>query len=142
MDKDDENCKNRRKVKNHCNYTGKFRGAAHSKCYLNYKVLKYIPIIIHNTSYYTHFITNQLAEEFKGELNCIKVNLEKYIKHKYIIMKKRDKNKTITYKLSFINSFRFMPTSLSAIVNNMSGNFNSIKCKSCTENNRCGECKN
>ena len=57
-------------------------------------------------------------------------------------MKKRDENKTITYKLSFINSFRFMPTSLSAIVNNMSGNFNSIKCKSCTENNRCGECKN
>ena len=127
MDKNDEYCKNRRKVKNHCNYTGKFRGAAHSKCYLNYKVLKYIPIIIHNTSYYTHFIINQLAEEFKGELNCIKVNLEKYIKYKYIIMKKRDDNKTITYKLSFINNFRFMPTSLSALVNNMSGNFNSIK---------------
>ena len=67
-DKNDENYTNRKKVKDHCHYTGKFRGAAHSKCNLNYKVPKDIPIIIHNASYDTHFITNQLAEEFKGEL--------------------------------------------------------------------------
>ena len=41
----------------------------------------------------------------------------------------------------FIDSFRFMPTSLSELVDNMSGKFNSIECKSCTENNRCEECK-
>ena len=29
----------------------------------------------------------------------------------------------------------------SKIVDNMSGNFNSIECKSCTENNLCQECK-
>ena len=34
-----------------------------------------------------------------------------------------------------------MPTLLSELANNMSGNFNGIKCKSCTENNRCKECK-
>ena len=71
MDKDDENCKNKRKVKDHCHYTGKFRGVAHNKCNLNYKLPKYIPIIIHNTSYDTHLVINQLAEEFKGEINCI-----------------------------------------------------------------------
>ena len=32
MDKDDENYKNRKKVKDHCYYTGKFRRASHSKC--------------------------------------------------------------------------------------------------------------
>ena len=75
-DKNDENYTNRKKVKDHCHYTGKFRGAAHSKCNLNYKVPKDIPIIIQNASYDTHFITNQLAEEFKGELNCIRKNME------------------------------------------------------------------
>ena len=58
VDKDDENYKNKRKVKDHCYYTGKFRGAAHSKCNLNYKVPKDIPIIIHNASYDTHFKIN------------------------------------------------------------------------------------
>ena len=58
MDKDDKNYINKRKVKDHCHYTGKFRGAAYSKCNLNYKVLKEIPIIIHNASYDTHFMVN------------------------------------------------------------------------------------
>ena len=43
--------------------------------------------------------------------------------------------------LRFIDSFRFMPTSLSELVDNMSGNFNSIECKSCPDNNRCEECR-
>ena len=61
MEKGDKDYINRKKVKDHCHYTRKFRGATHSKCNLNYKVQKEIPIIIHNASYDTHFITNQLA---------------------------------------------------------------------------------
>ena len=57
------------------------------------------------------------------------------------IKKECDNNKIITYKLRFVDSFRFMSTSLSELVDNMSGNFNSTECKSCTENNRCEECK-
>ena len=34
-----------------------------------------------------------------------------------------------------------MSTSLSELVDNMSGKFNSIECKSCAANNRCEECK-
>ena len=79
MDKDDKDYINRKKVKDHCHYTGKFRGPAHSICNLKYKVPKEIPIIIHNASYDTHFMLNQLAIEFKGELNCIGDDMEKYI---------------------------------------------------------------
>ena len=66
--------------------------------------------------------------------------MEKYITFSVPIKKECDNGKTITYKLKFIDSFRFMPTSLSELVDNMSGNFNSIECKSCTKNNLCQEC--
>ena len=112
VDKLDENYKNKKKVNNHCHYTWRFRGAAHSKCNLNYKVPKDIPVIIHNASYDTHFIINQLAEEFKGELDCIGENMEKYITFSVPIKKKCGDSKTITHKLRFIDSFRFMLTSL------------------------------
>ena len=133
MDKDDEDYINRKKVKDHCHYAGKFRGAAHSKCNLNYKVQKEIPIIIHNASYDTHFILNQLAIEFKGELNCIGDNMEEYITFSVPIKKECDNNKASTYKLKFIDSFRFMLTSLSELADNTSGIFNSVECKSCME---------
>ena len=129
MDKDDGNYKNKRKVKDHCHYTGKFRGAAHSKFNLNCKIPKDIPIIIHNASYDTHFIINKLAEEFNDELNCIKENMEEYITFSVPIKKKCDDGKTITCKLRFIDSFRIMPTSSAELADSMSRNFNSIECK-------------
>ena len=92
-DKDEENYENRKKVKDHRHHTGKFREAAHSKCNLSYKVPKYIPIIIYNASYDTHFIINQLAKEFKSELNCIGENMEKYVTFSVPIKKEGDNGK-------------------------------------------------
>ena len=64
------------KVRDHCHYTGKFRGAAHSICNLNYKVPQEIPVKIHNGSTYDyHFIIKELAEEFKGQFECSGENL-------------------------------------------------------------------
>ena len=112
----DETFKKYRKVKDHCHYTRKFRGAAHSECNLKYQVPKNIPIVIHNVGYDSHFIINQLAEELKSEFECIGENMEKYITFSAPIKKKCDDGKRITYKLKFIDSFRFMPTSLSNLV--------------------------
>ena len=69
----DENDKNEfklyHKVRDHCHYSGKFRGAAHSICNLGYKTPKEIPVVLHNGSTYDHhFIINQLAKEFDGQL--------------------------------------------------------------------------
>ena len=50
------------KVRDHCHYTGKYRGAAHSICNLRYKIPKEIPVVFHNGSTYDyHFIIKKLA---------------------------------------------------------------------------------
>ena len=63
----DENDKNEfklyHKVRDHCHYSRKFRGAAHSICNLRYKSPKEIPVIFHNGSTYDyHFIINKMAK--------------------------------------------------------------------------------
>ena len=61
--RNDDDDKEYQKVRDHCHYSGKFRGAAHSICNLRYKVPKKIPVIFHNGSIYDyHFISNQIAE--------------------------------------------------------------------------------
>ena len=68
------------KVKDHCHYTGKLRGAAHNICSLRCKTSKAIPVVFHNGSTYDyHFIVNQLAKEYKGQLECLGENTDKYI---------------------------------------------------------------
>ena len=119
-DKNDKDYINRKKVKDHCHYMGKLRGAAHSKCNLNYKVQKEIPVIIHNAGYDIHFIINQLAIEFNGEINCIGDIVEKYITFYVPIKKELNNGRTVTYKLQFIDSYRFMQSSLSDLVDNTS----------------------
>ena len=62
-----KNDKKHYKVKDHCHYTGKYRGAAHNICNLRYKVPKEIPVVFHNGSTYDyHFIIKELVKEFDG----------------------------------------------------------------------------
>ena len=88
---------------------------------LRYKTSKEIPIVFHNGSIYDyHFIIEQLATEFKIKFNCLGENTEKYITFLAPINKKVDNDEIITYKLKFIDSFRFMLASLSSLVDNLS----------------------
>ena len=121
--------KDNKNVRDHCHFTTKYRGAAHSKCNMNYKITKNIPIVFHNlSSYDSHFIIKELSKEFDGELECLGENTEKYIHfsvkiNKKITEKDEDGNEKITnipYRLKFINSYRFMSTSLSNDVDNLS----------------------
>ena len=120
--------KNIIKVKDHCHYTGEYRGAAHDICNLRYKIPKEIPVVFHNGSTYDyHFIIKELAEEFEGEFECLGENTEKYITFsvpmkKEITKKDNDDNDMITkisYKKKFIDSYRFMSASLSNLVNKL-----------------------
>ena len=112
---------NKKKVKDHCHYTGKFRGAAQSICNLRCEIQKEIPVIFHNGSTYDyHFIIKKLAKEFKGNFDCLGENTEKYITFSEPIKKDLDNDKAIIYKLKFIDSYRFMDRSLASFVDNLS----------------------
>ena len=112
---------NDNKVRDHCHYTGKYRGAAHKKGNLRYKIPKKIPVVFHSGSIYDyHFIIKQVAREFKSNFECLGENTEKYITFSAPIKKEHDNGKTTTYKLKFIDSCRFMQSSLSNLVDNLS----------------------
>ena len=109
------------KVRDHCHYTEKYRGAAHNNCNLSYKIPKEIPVVFHNGSTYDyHFIIKQLAREFKGNFECIGENTEKYITFSVPIKKEHDNGKPSIYTLKFIDSCRLMQFSLSNLVDNLS----------------------
>ena len=89
-----------RKVRDHCHYTGKFRGAAHSICNVKYKTPKEILVVFHNgPTYDYHFIINKFAKEFNGQLECLGENAEKYITFSVPISNELDNGKTITLKI-------------------------------------------
>ena len=101
--------KKSKKVRHHCHYTGKSRGAVHIGCNLRYKLPKEITIVFHNGSRYDYyFIIKKLAKEFEGECECFRENTEKYITFSVPLKKENDNGKKITYKLKFIDSYRFM----------------------------------
>ena len=127
----DTNDKKYYKVKDYCHYTGKYRGAAHNICNLRYKVPKEIPVVFHNGSTYDyHFIIKELVKEFYGNFECLGENTEKYITFS-VPLKKKIKNFEITYKIKFIDSFRFMSTSLSRLVDNLSEGIHNNTCIIC-----------
>ena len=67
------------KVRDHCHYTGKYRGAAHSIYNLKFSVPNEIPVVFHNSSNYDyHFIIKELANKFVGLFECLGENTEKY----------------------------------------------------------------
>ena len=127
---------NNDKVRDHCHFTGKYRGAAHNTCNLRYKIPKNIPVIFHNGSTYdNHFIIKELACEFDGNFECLGENTEKYITFSVPIKKRiENKNMDITYKIKFIDGFRFMATSLWKLVDNLTDNIYNDKCIKCKSN--------
>ena len=131
-DKENEKYRENCKVRDHCHYTGKYRSATHSKCNLQYKVPKEIPVVFHNGSKYDyHFIINELAKGIDG-IACLGDDTEKYITFKIPLKKENKDGKFITYKLKFIDSFRFLNKSLSDLVDNLS-EINKQECIKCKE---------
>ena len=105
---------------------------------MRYKVTKEIPVVFHNGSTYDyHFIMKELVKEFEGNFEWLGENTEKYITFSVPIKKKiENKDLEITYKIKFIDSYRFMSSSLSKLADNLSeGSHNNkwANCESCLD---------
>ena len=67
------------KVRDHCHFTGEYRGAAHNQCNLKCKKPLILPVIFHNMQNYdSHLFIKQLSK-VSGKLSCIPSTEEKYI---------------------------------------------------------------
>ena len=131
-----------RKVRDHCHYTGLYRGAAHSSCNLQYKIPSYIPVVFHNLAGYdAHLFIRELAKYTTG-MSVIAKNMEDYISFsikvevdKYI--NKNGNEQTKEMELRFIDSIKFMSSSLDSLVNNLARGshefwgFENYSCRQC-----------
>ena len=103
-------------------------------------MLKKIPIVL---SFY-----NKRVKEYKKQFTCLGENTEKYITFTVPIEKevtRIDKNreeitKSISYILQFIDSAKFVGSSISNLVNNLSETLHRIKCKLGHNDKKCEAC--
>ena len=114
------------RVRDHCHFTGRYRGAAHNKCNLKYRKPKNISVFFHNLSGYdSHLFIKKLGSTNKNEnIDCIPNNEEKYISFSKTIVtgqytNKKGEVKDKTFKIVFKDSLKFMSSSLGVLVNNL-----------------------
>ena len=114
------------RVRDHCHFTGRYRGPAHNRCNLKYRKPKNISVFFHNLSGYdSHLFIKKLGTPNKNEnIDCIPNNEEKYISFSKTIVtgqytNKKGEVKNKTFKIVFKDSLKFMSSSLGALVNNL-----------------------
>ena len=108
------------KVRDQCHFKGKYCGVAHNKCNLEFRKPKFTPVIFHNLSGYdSHLFVKNLGRS-GGAIKCIPSDEEKYISFsKDIVVGEYEKDgikQQIKNEIRFIDSFKFMASSLDSLV--------------------------
>ena len=97
------------KVRDHCHFTGRYRGAAHNSCNLKYRKPDFTPIAFHNLAGYdSHLFIKELGFS-EGNIDCIPNNEEKYISFSKRIQvgsytNREGEIKPLYHKIRFIDS--------------------------------------
>ena len=68
-----------KKVRDHCHVTGKFRGAAHWSCNINFQLTKKIPVIFHNLRGCNIHLIYFEIKKFDVKISAIWNGLENYM---------------------------------------------------------------
>ena len=112
------------RVRDHCHYTGKYRGAACNRCNLKYKKPDYVSVFFHNLQGYdSHLFIKRLGVS-EGSIDCIPNNEQKYISFSKTIKtgeytNKKGETKDKHFKIIFKDSLKFMASSVASLVNNL-----------------------
>ena len=121
------------RVRDHCHFTGRYRGAACNICNLKYRKPNNISVFFHNlTGYDSHLFIKKLNTTM-GTIDCISNNEENYISFSKTIISgeytnKKEETKNKYFKIVFKDSLKFMASSLEALVNNLpEGNLNNLE---------------
>ena len=113
-----------KRVRDHCHFSGEFRGAAHEICNLLFKKPKFTPVFFHYlTGYDAHLFVKNLGK-IEGDITCIPNNEEKYISFsKKILLGTRlsDQGKIVKiwHEIRFLDSARFMADPLGNLVRSL-----------------------
>ena len=120
-----------KEVRDHCHYTGLYRGAAHNNWNLKYRIPDHIPIVFHSLSGYdAHLFVKELRRRFNNkDIGVIAENKEKYISFNVRINIKltgvSNKDGTEVRKniqLRFTDSCRFIALGLDKLASNLDDN--------------------
>ena len=115
------------RVRDHCHFTGRYRGPAHNSCNLKYRKPKSVSVFFHNLSGYdSHLFIKKIGCSInkKENIKCIPNNEEKYITFTKTIItgqytNKKGEVKDKSFDIVFKDSLKFMSSSLGALVNNL-----------------------
>ncbi|XP_063388138.1 uncharacterized protein LOC134674022 [Cydia fagiglandana] len=95
-------------------HTGLYEGVAHKFCFEKYRAPNFVPVFFHNLcNYDSHFIVHGLGL-MEGDIELIPENKEKYISFSKNL---QINNRTV--KLRFVDSLKFMSSSLDKLAKNL-----------------------
>jgi hypothetical protein len=106
------------KVKDHCHFTGEFRGACCYKCNLQLKVRVHIPAFAHNfKGYDSHFFIDALTDKFSDKVDVIPQNTERFLEARVDLGNGDDRDNT--QSLVFKDSLCHLSSSLDTLAKNL-----------------------
>ena len=109
------------RVRDHCQLSDKFRGAAREVCNLWYKVPTFFQVVILNLPGYHSYLFIKKIGNSEGDISCIPNNAENYISFtKQVIVdkffSKEGRKVNAKRELRFIDSLRLMASSLDKLL--------------------------
>ena len=129
------------KVVNHNHITGEYKNTVCSKCLVNHKYKKFMPVYLHNLKNYdSHlFITSlakygyQATDKDLNIISCIPNNEQKYITFsKNIVVdtyinKKTNKITNIYFEIRFLDTIAFIASSIESLTTNLKNGCDTIE---------------